>query len=144
MYKGYKGFSLKLRFNAKLAALVFGKEVDMQFDFEKFAKIAMDVYNQTESPYSLEEVLEVFRYYFQQYEDYTGYPHPPIKTAQITRILEAIPYLTLEYREEDIEPECYPPMIDKHFETQYRHCDYNINHFFSGRIRELRYLETCY
>ncbi len=144
MYKGYKVFSLKLRFSAKLAALAFGKEVDMQFDFEKFAEIAADVYNQTESQYSLEEVLEVFRYYFQRYEDYTGYPHQPIKAAQIARILEAMPSLTLEYSEENIEPEYYPPMIDKHFETQYRRCDYNINHFFSGRIRELRYLETCY
>ena len=44
----------------------------------------------------------------------------------------------------DIDPDCYEDMIDRHFRTRYRNCDYNINHFFSGRIRELRFYETCY
>lgn len=40
----------------------------------------------------------------------------------------------------DIFPSVYPYIIQLHFKTKYRNCDYNINHFFSGRIRELR----CY
>ena len=82
----------------------------MLFDFDKFADITASVF--PGGPYTLDEALGVFRYYFEQYEAHTGRPHPP--------------------------------MIDQHFQTRYRRCDYNINHFFSGRIRELRFYETCY
>lgn len=40
------------------------------FDFDKFSSITASVY--ADSPYSLAEVLEVFRYYFEQYEAYTA------------------------------------------------------------------------
>ena len=53
--------------------------------------------------------------------------------------LTSNPFITM-----DIDPDCYEDMIDKHFRTRYRNCDYNINHFFSGRIRVLRFYETCY
>ena len=117
----------------------------MLFDFDRFSKIAASVY--TDSPYSLAEVLEVFRYYFEQYEAYTGAPHPPIRANQIERIIREMPYIDETDKVNstmDIDPDCYEDMIDKHFRTQYRNCDYNINHFFSGRIRELRYFETYY
>ena len=42
----------------------------------------------------------------------------------------------------NIEPDAYPLLIQLHFKTSYRRCDYNINHFFSGRIRELRLYEA--
>ena len=117
----------------------------MLFDFDRFSKIAASVY--AHSPYSLAEVLEVFRYYFEQYEAYTGAPHPPIRANQIERIIREMPYIDetdKAHSTMDIDPDCYEDMIDKHFRTQYRNCDYNINHFFSGRIRELRFYETCY
>lgn len=117
----------------------------MFFDFDKFSGIAASVY--TDSPYSLAEVLDVFRYYFEQYETYTGAAHPPIRAGQIGRIIAEMPYIDgadKSQRGTEIDPDCYPPMIDQHFQTRYRRCDYNINHFFSGRIRELRFYETCY
>ena len=46
-----------------------------------------------DSPYSLAEVLEVFRHYFEQYEAYTGAPHPPIRAVQIERIIREMPYI---------------------------------------------------
>ena len=106
----------------------------MFFDFDKFSSITASVY--ADSPYSLAEVLEVFRHYFEQYEAYTGAPHPPIRAVQIERIIREMPYID--------ETDCYEDMIDRHFRTRYRNCDYNINHFFSGRIRVLRFYETCY
>ena len=89
----------------------------------------------------------MFRYYFEQYEAHTGRPHPPICASQIVRIVRDMPWIEQADRGRayaDIPPESYPPMIDQHFQTRYRRCDYNINHFFSGRIRELRFYETCY
>lgn len=87
------------------------------------------------------------RYYFEQYEAYTGAPHPPIRAIQIDRIICEMPYIDETDKANstmDIDPDCYEDMIDRHFRTRYRNCDYNINHFFSGRIRELRFYETCY
>lgn len=73
----------------------------MEFDFHRFSRIAALAYR-AGNPYTLEQCLEVFRCYFQTYEDYMGRPHPPIRRVQIARI----------------------------------------NHFFSGRIRELRVYEA--
>ena len=99
----------------------------MTFDFEKFARITASVY--PPSVYTL------------------GRPHPPIRASQIVRICQDMPYINQENRGsyyEDVSPAGYIAMIDRHFATKYRHCDYNINHFFSGRIRELRFYEELY
>lgn len=117
----------------------------MLFDFDKFEKIAASVYPQ--SPYSFEESMSIFRYYFECYERHTGHAHPPIRATQIAHICEIMPFIdekTIGVLCSDIVPESYPAMIDKHFVTKYRSCDYNICHFFSGRIRELRFYEVLY
>lgn len=117
----------------------------MQFDFERFSNIVASVF--PEGPYSLVDALNVFRYYFQKYEEHTGHPHPPIKASQIVRIVQDMPWIQGEVRSamySDISVDAYYAMIEQHFVTKYKRCDYNINHFFSGRIRELRFFETCY
>ena len=117
----------------------------MLFNFEKFSEIAASVYPNT--PYSLEDALGVFRYYFKKYEEHTGRPHPPINASQIVRIAQNMPWIEIEdlgSYSSDVDPEVYRVLIDKHFATKYRHCDYNINHFFSGRIRLMRWLEEFY
>jgi hypothetical protein len=115
----------------------------LTFDFEKFADITASVYPQ--SVYSLQDALSVFRYYFEQYEKHMGKPHPPIRASQIVRICQDMPYIFPDGEGiEDVTPDGYYAMIDKHFRTKYRRCDYNINHFFSGRIRELRFFEELY
>lgn len=127
----------------------------MLFDFDRFSKIAASVYNQV-NPYSLEDCLMVFRLYFQTYEEYMGHPHPPICASQIARIMQDMPFLerpdpafmqwlkaNLDYSAyAEIGPDMYQILVQLHFKTKYRHCDYNINHFFSGRIRELRLYEA--
>ena len=117
----------------------------MIFDFKKFSNIVTSIYQDEE--YSLSDALSVFKYYFVKFEDCKGYAHPAIKLDQIISIIRKMPY----FCEEDMQtgcaylvPESYFAMIDQHFQTKYRQCDYNINHFFSGKIRELRYYETCY
>ena len=88
----------------------------MIFDFDKFAQITASVY--PVSPYTLEESLSVFRYYFEKYEEYTGRPHPPIRASQIVRICQDMPFISREYSGgvyADIEPEAYPALIDRYF-----------------------------
>lgn len=129
----------------------------MLFDFDRFSRIATSVYNEN-NLYSLEDCLRVFRCYFETYEEFTGRVHPPIRASQIARIMQDMPYIekapSQECREElkkmfpdwtptwDIEPDFYPLLIQLHFKTKYRNCDYNINHFFSGWIRDYRLLEA--
>ena len=115
------------------------------FDFEKFTDIASSVYPET--AYSFNESMGVFRYYFEKYEELMGNPHPPIKADQIARICKMMPKILAvgsgsDYA--DIDASAYPALIDKHFNTRYRNCDYRINHFFSGKIRENRFFEELY
>lgn len=115
----------------------------MKFDFELFSRIAAKVYRE-EFLFSLERCLQVFRWYFETYEAYMGHPHPPICAEQIGRIMWLMPWVSADDiggRYPDIDYEDYEFLINLHFKTKYRHCDYNINHFFSGRIRELRFYE---
>lgn len=126
-----------------------------QFDFDRFARIAARVYREN-NPYTLSDCLEVFRLYFQTYEKYMGRHHPPIRAEQIDNIMQVMPFLELpdpefvKWMKEtygrdpgmDISKDLYPRLIQLHFKTRYRRCDYNINHFFSGKIRELRLHEA--
>lgn len=116
----------------------------MIFDFDQFADITSRVFPR--GLYSLNEALFVFRCYFEAYEEHTGRPHPPIKASQIVSIVQDMPYLAIEdfgAYSATVRPMDYPAIIKRHFRTKYRRCDWNINHFFSGRIREMRFLELC-
>lgn len=93
--------------------------------------------------YSLDDALFVFRYFFSKYEEEMKEPHPPINTGQIVRIIRAMPYIGQDSCVE-LEPHEYPVLIDQYFKTYFENCNYRINHFFSGRVRELRYFETLY
>lgn len=120
----------------------------MRFDFEDFSKMTAKAYNDIGAdmlPYTLDEVLSVFRYYFERYEETMKRPHPKICAGQLEAIVRKMPFIERNnsYLAEtiDVLPETYPALIDLHFKTHYRYCDYNINHFFSGRIREMRHYE---
>ena len=118
----------------------------MLFDFETFTRIVRRVYPHGNA-YSLQQALSVFYAYFQRYEQRTGRAHPHIRGEQIRAIVEKMPYLERETFQGEytlINPEDYSALIDCHFRTKYRRCDWNINHFFSGRIRELRFYEELY
>ena len=124
----------------------------MIFNFELFSKLAEREYRVivTESCidtdiWTLDEVLEVFRYYFFCYEKHFRRAHPPIRTPQITRIMKAMPYITdsrFEGYSVEIEPHFYKALIDRHFVTRYHKCDFRINHFFTKDVRVMRYRES--
>ena len=116
----------------------------MYFNFKLFSVLAAKAYrNLGSSDYTLSEVLAVFEYYFSRYEAEREEAHPNIRMEQIERIIVIMPSLD-DAGNRDIDPEGYEVLIDKHFLTQYRNCDYNINHFFSGDIRQLRLYEELY
>ena len=119
----------------------------MEFDFDWFTRLVKQVYpEEHEGLYNLNETLAIFGYFFSAYERYMGMQHPPLRTDQIERIICAMPSIPGESYDDVFcpDPEEYELMIDRYFETDYGRCDYRINHFFSGRIREIKYYETCY
>ena len=121
----------------------------MLFDFGRFTTSVKLAYRRCNgSSYSLDDVLRVFLYYFETYELVMNKAHPTLTIEQIANIIDKMPFVLDEEHEKrgmiDISSDEYRAMIDQHFITKYRNCDYNINHFFSGRIRDMRYYETCY
>ena len=125
----------------------------MYFNFPLFSRLAERAYHNVQDDlfsgctYSIEDVLSVFRYYFQKYESTFNVAHPNIRLSQIEHIIDVMPYI-----EEDglssaggyIAAESYEVLIDRHFQTKYQNCDFNINHFFAGDIRLLRFYEELY
>ncbi len=120
----------------------------MMFNFPLFERLVDRAYdNIGGSPYTQDEVLMIFRHYLEQYENTFNEVHPNIRVLQIERIILKMPYIDGDGKSSagaDIDPEAYILLIDKHFKTQYRNCDYNINHFFSGDIRLMRFYEELY
>ncbi len=111
----------------------------MNFNIKLFNVLATKAFyrvtGEEKSPldFTVEDVLFIFGYYFQIYEYVFREVHPHIRVEQIERIIKAMPHFALD---------SYEVLIDRHFNTQYRNCDYNINHFFSGDIRLMRLYES--
>lgn len=100
-----------------------------------------------EDDWPLEDYIQVFHRYFEEYNETFGESHPCINRANIRKIMDEMPHLTCEDRGDCLEnlgAGDYGPMIERYFEIDWENSDYNINHFFSGQIREMRYYETCY
>ena len=118
----------------------------MKFNIKLFNSFATIAYSKIDDPsYTLDETLGVFDYYFSRYELTLKIPHPNIRVRQIEHIIRVMSFVYDVHGEyPDIDAEYYPAMIDKHFATEYRDSDYNINHFFSGNIRALRLYESSY
>jgi len=95
---------------------------------------------------SRKTAVEVFQIYFRYYEQATGEKHPYLKSETVRSIVSKIPYLYDDEKELTgyLETEDYKVMIEQHFNTPYKNCDYNIAHFFSGDIRQNRFYETLY
>lgn len=119
----------------------------MQFEIWRFHRFAKYVYDGIDAhPYDYWSILSLFQYYFEKYEERTHQPHPPLNTLQIERFINKFPYIFGKDGDvlADISQDENRMIIDKYFETKFPNCDYNINHFFSGRIREIKYFEACY
>ena len=117
------------------------------FDFDIFTRVCTQAYKEVPTPYTLQEVLGVFKYFFDSYREEMGEDHLPIYKAQIARIIHAMPYYDKPPDNPvcaDIDPEDYPILIDAYFRTPFRNCDYRIYNFFSGEVRTLRMYEKLY
>lgn len=85
-------------------------------------------------------VINIIKYYYQKYRSVFGEEHPRINQKAmdgvVGRLLSGTDYI------DSIDFKMYQEMIDKHFRTQYKNCDYSICHFMTEGIRNFKALET--
>ena len=96
-------------------------------------------------PYTMEEVLDIFCTFFEQYEEHRGERHPPLKRELIRKYIQLMPCKSEaegEIAYYDVSE--YHDMIEHYFSTPFKKCDYHIGHFFSGDIRVYREFEIMY
>lgn len=130
---------MKTPFNG--ADLPFEQGIDLDY----FHNLVHDLYDSSLTPFTEEEVLEVFDFYFSDYRVFRGRDHPRLGRENILKIIRKMhkddfgnTYTVEDY----VDGQSFKPrMIDKYFKTEFPNCDYNINHFFYGRIRSYRYQE---
>ena len=95
--------------------------------------------------WSLEDCIDVFRYFYRQYSLIRQEDHPRLKNKTIREIIEKFPLTDNEYGEPiELTPDMYPTLIDAYFDQNFPDCDYTIQHFMSGMIRTLRFYEELY
>lgn len=118
----------------------------MSFDFSIFERMVSGAYRVVCTPYTLPEVLAVFHYFLATYTQVRGEEHPPLRREQVERFIRAMPYFYPEdndgTQKADIKPIWYPDIIDNYFSTFFPRCNYRMNHFFSGKVRENRVCEA--
>ena len=92
--------------------------------------------------YTADQVVDILQYYYRFYEMHRGEQHPRLNYSQLRNIILKLPVVDSKYYDNKIyiEPEDYPAIIRQYFSTEYQ-CDYRINHFMSGCIREIKLYE---
>lgn len=87
-----------------------------------------------------EDVIECVEYYLSLYKEYRGFEHPRLKKEQWDDIFCNL----FDVDVFDLSETNVMDMIDQHFKTLYKNCDYNILHFMSENIRINRMYEVAY
>ncbi len=88
------------------------------------------------------DYIQIIEYYYSVYMAVFRKEHPRISSAAMDSVIEALQCGSDLVDDTDLET--YKALIDKHFQTQYDNCDYNICHFMTEGIRNKRFYEACY
>jgi len=81
--------------------------------------------------------IDNVQYYLQKYKRFTGKEHEPLKPSQWKRVFNEI----TSAGDNEVLGNDFKRIVDQYFKTDYKDCDYNINHFISGKIMLNRYYE---
>ena len=88
--------------------------------------------------------IDIIEYYYQTYMNTFHEEHPRLSNKAMDDVVTAIQCGTEVIEDDSLNVDMYRAMIDKHFQTQYKNCDYNIYHFMTDGIRNNRFHEVCY
>ena len=92
------------------------------------------------SDYEKENII----YYLQKYQKVMNHEHPKLKLKQWQKVIDNIVIAedNKNSKNEELLGKLFEQVVDKHFETPYKNCDYNIMHFISGQVMINRYFEV--
>jgi len=92
------------------------------------------------SNYEKENII----YYLQKYQKVMNHEHPKLKLKQWQKVINNIVIAedNKTSKNEELLGKLFEQVVDKHFETPYKNCDYNIMHFISGQVMINRYFEV--
>jgi hypothetical protein len=92
------------------------------------------------SNYEKENII----YYLQKYQKVMNHEHPKLKLKQWQKVINNIVIAedNRTSKNEELLGKLFEQVVDKHFETPYKNCDYNIMHFISGQVMINRYFEV--
>ena len=92
------------------------------------------------SNYEKENII----YYLQKYKGVMNHEHPKLKLKQWQKVIDNIVIAedNKTSKNEELLGKLFEQVVDKHFETPYKNCDYNIMHFISGQVMINRYFEV--
>ncbi len=92
------------------------------------------------------EKIEVISYYLGKYKNKRKQEHPNLKADQWERVIDSLFYCVDENTgtDFDLDYSSLIDMIDQHFKTRYKNCDYNILHFVSDGVKVRRMYEAAY
>jgi hypothetical protein len=111
---------------------------------EKFPSYTFKDYK---NQFSVDEgVMECVEYYLSLYEEFRESEHPRLKQEQWDHVIENMFYVTnpdygIDF---DLDESSVMDMMEQHFKTEYKNCDYNILHFMSDGVRVRRMYEVAY
>lgn len=89
-----------------------------------------------------EEDYEIVMYYIRTYYFFVSKDHPKLKAEQWHKVFKHIRYC--DACDDELDNETLKIIIDKHLQTKYKNCDYNILHFLSDEIKNNRFYEVAY
>ena len=93
------------------------------------------------------DIVDTVIYYLNEYENEMGRQHPRLKEEQWERVTDKIISFydgKLEVDFGDLDMDSMKRIIDKHFRTEYKNCDYHILHFVSDGVKVRRMYEVAY
>lgn len=86
--------------------------------------------------------INIIEYYYSSYMVTFNKEHPRLSNSAMDKVIGAIQSGTDMVDGADLD--IYQTMIDQHFKTHYKNCDYSICHFMTEGVRNNRFYETCY
>ncbi len=113
------------------------------FDWSILEKQIIGACNRTDAE-DPQPYIGIIEYYYQAYMNTFHEEHPRLSNKAMDGVIAAIQCGTDLIKDNQLDVNMYHTIIDKHFQTQYKNCDYSICHFMTEGIRNNRFYETCY
>lgn len=88
------------------------------------------------------DIIKIITFYYETYMKSFHKEHPRLSAKSMENVVSALYFGSdvIDY----LDTKIYKNMIERHFQTEYNDCDYNICHFVTEGIRNNRFYETYY